>query len=322
MQIATPSSSGLAADRARHHPPAPPFPFEQFRHLRFGAARPAACLHCHAPHPQRWGQFSGRQRYRCTACRRTFSDFTGTPLARLKRVHRWPVFGRCMLASLPVRRTAAVTGVHVSTAFRWRHRVLGAFDASDTAALVSTVAIHETWFPFSEKGKRGLDRPPRRWSVFGRLDIPRAWLYVAADGDGRRASGLVGRHRPKVGDLLAALDARIEPEAEITSAIGPWGAAGLMAERTGRRYRRLDRRAPDFVVVHGSILALRRWIRRFRGVATRYLPNYLAWHRFLELGAKLNAGRDVPQLRRCEAVAPAPGWCVAPRHWLLPGFFP
>lgn len=334
MKTTTPSPRVPAPDAAGSLP----FPFARFRHLRFGpGGRPAACLHCHAPRPQRWGRFSGRQRYRCTACHRTFSDFTGTPLAHLERVDRWPAFGRCMLASVPVRRAAAAIGVHPATAFRWRHRLLGAMDATDAALLVTSVAIHETWFPFSEKGKRDLDRPPRRRSVFGRLDIPRAWLYLAADDDGRRASGVVGPKRPEVGDLIAALDERVEPEAEITSEFGPLGAAGLMAERTGRSYRRLRRGDPDFEAVHGSTLALRRWIRRFHGVATRYLQNYVAWHRFLELAAKLEGGGEVPSLRRREAgsrvvgLAAGPtgraaesrgGWCVAPRHWLLPGFFP
>lgn len=38
--------------------------------------------------------------------------------------------------------------------------------------------------------------------------------------------------------------------------------------------------------VRDYILALRRWIRRFRGVATRYLDNHLAWHGILEAAAR------------------------------------
>jgi hypothetical protein len=32
---------------------------------------------------------------------------------------------------------------------------------------------------------------------------------------------------------------------------------------------------------------LKKWIERFQGVATKYLDNYLFWHRFLELNKKL-----------------------------------
>ncbi len=37
---------------------------------------------------------------------------------------------------------------------------------------------------------------------------------------------------------------------------------------------------------HGAALygsLFRRWLYPFRGVATRYLPNYLVWHRFLTM---------------------------------------
>jgi hypothetical protein len=38
------------------------------------------------------------------------------------------------------------------------------------------------------------------------------------------------------------------------------------------------------VQVYGALLV--GWIRRFRGVATKYLPNYLAWHLALDLARR------------------------------------
>ena len=35
---------------------------------------------------------------------------------------------------------------------------------------------------------------------------------------------------------------------------------------------------------------LKSWIRRFRGVATKYLPNYLAWQEHLDEARKLQRG--------------------------------
>jgi hypothetical protein len=34
---------------------------------------------------------------------------------------------------------------------------------------------------------------------------------------------------------------------------------------------------------------LRQWLSRFRGVASRYLPNYLGWHRTLDSGQVTSA---------------------------------
>lgn len=286
----------------------PSFPFAHYRRLRFGSRRPS-CPHCAARRVHCWGTFSGRRRYRCTACRRTFSDFTGTPLANLKLIDRWPAFGHCVLASLTVRQTAELLAVDKTTAFRWRHRLLHALDASDTRPLGMAVLVHETSFPYSEKGRRDLDRPPRRRSVFGRLDVPTAWVYVAADPGLRFASGVTGLHRPNAVDLRSALEPRLQPAAELASVFGPYGAAGLLAVRTHRAYRRVDRCSPEFAVVQRSITALRRWLRRFNGVATRYLSNYLAWHRYLQAAAR--------------GLLPAPGHLPdPPLGWLVAGTFP
>ncbi len=39
------------------------------------------CPHCHDPHTKKDGRTARVQRYRCRACRRTFTDRTGTPFA-------------------------------------------------------------------------------------------------------------------------------------------------------------------------------------------------------------------------------------------------
>ena len=276
--------------------PAEPFPFERFRRLRFGGRRPP-CPHCAATHVHRWGGFSGRRRYRCVACRRTFSDFTGTPLATLKRIDRWQGFCHCMLASLTVRRAAASLDVDPTTAFRWRHRLLEGLDRSDVADLDAIVTIAETAFPHSEKGKRGLDRPPRLRG--GRYDprVPSVWVLIARDQRGRVTSHVAGRSRPTANDLERALAPRLEKTAEIRDVVGPYGAGGLLVVRTSLKnqegnsarhtrtlqYRRIARSSPEFSAMRRYMMALRSWLRRFHGVASRYLANYLAWHRLLTL---------------------------------------
>ncbi len=262
------------------HAPTAPFPFDRFRRLRFGTARPP-CPHCGGPRAQRWGTFSGRQRYRCTACGRTFSDFTGTPLAFLKLVERWPGFCLCVLESLTVRDAARILGVDKDTAFRWRHRLLSGVDAADATVLDGAVALCETWFTHSEKGSRRLHRPPRRRKALHRSEITPVWVIVARDSDAWIASGVVGRRRPNADDLLATLGHRLSPGAELISTTGHYGAAARMAERILRSHRRAAYNAPEVRASQAYTLDLHRWARRFRGVATRYLPNYLAWHRLL-----------------------------------------
>lgn len=261
-------------------PSLPPFPISRFRRVRFPGGRPH-CLYCATPRVQRWGCFSGRQRYRCTACGRTFSDFTGTPLAHLKLLDRWPAFCDCILASLTVRHAARLLDVNKDTAFRWRHRLLGALGASDTTTLRSNVVLQETWFAHSEKGSRHLDRPARSRRALHRSEITAVWVQIARDPAGRTASGVVGPRRPGPHDLEALLIPRLHPDAELVSAIGYYGAPARMADRTGHSHRRVPHHDPELSPIRAYVLHLHRWIRRFRGVATRYLDNYLAWHRLL-----------------------------------------
>ena len=262
----------------------PDFPFEQFRRLRFGG-RPA-CPHCSHDRVHRWGGFAGRRRYRCTACGRTFSDFTGSPLAALKHVNRWPAFCHCSLASLSVRRTGRLLGVDKGTAFRWRHRLLAALDASDYRVLIGSVMVDETSFRYSEKGRRRSTR----------MLTARAWVCVARDGGGIVATGLVGLRRPGAAALREHLEARLAPDVILESRFGAYGATGLLSVRLGLPYRLVARGSPEVWAMRRYVMALRSWLKPFRGVATRYLQHYLAWHRFLDWSSAPGSAGSVDQL--------------------------
>src|SRR5688572_33176449 len=84
-----------------------------------------SCPRCGGKEVQRWGSFSGRRRYRCKSCSRTFSDLTGTPASNLKKVGLLRSYAEQLAKSRTIRATAKVVGISPSTAFRWRHRLLG-----------------------------------------------------------------------------------------------------------------------------------------------------------------------------------------------------
>ena len=84
-----------------------------------------ACPRCACREHRRHGRANGLQRFRCTACGRTFNCLTGTPLARLRHKGKWLDYCDSMLdPAATVRRSAARVGVHKNTSFRWRHRML------------------------------------------------------------------------------------------------------------------------------------------------------------------------------------------------------
>src|SRR5690554_5078690 len=104
------------------------------------------CVHCESRQVLRWGRARGRQRYRCKACRRTFSDLTGTPLAYSKLAELWGEYARYMVEAISVREAARRLGINKDTAFRWRHRFLAVLECATHPAPRGIVEVHETRF--------------------------------------------------------------------------------------------------------------------------------------------------------------------------------
>jgi transposase-like protein len=261
------------------------------RDARFSGG--VTCPRCGSPRIQRWGTFSGRQRYRCVGeCGRTFSDLTGTPAAYVKKLHLWQGYGRCLSQSLSVRASARAVGVHPSTAFRWRHRILGWLAAHDREHLSGWVEVGLVRIPKSEKGSRSLGRAPRRRGVQGAewWSSPRASVVVACDRRGAVVSGtLPGEaRRPRPEHVDAVLRDRLLPTRPpariITQRAFPleWDAVAALVSvprgppRTGHAH--LEHREN----LDAYCRRLRRWLGRFHGVATRYLDHYLGWHRAID----------------------------------------
>lgn len=262
---------------------------KQIRERRFATG--LHCPRCRALRPQRWGRYRGRQRYRCVACRRTFSDLTGTPLAYSKRLSAWSAYLRCMAEAIPLREAARLAGVHASTAFRWRHRLLAAIRLGDDVPLEGFVEVLEVILPEARKGCRDLGRPARthgmQWCPWY---SPRVFLMLACD---RRGGGtaLITEARPPRAADLSPLASRLGTRAML---LAPFGRAGVY-RRWCRTLAGRDAELECVAVPSGSLpgdtglrhrttvtrlrLEWRRWMVRFRGVSTRYLLNYLVWFR-------------------------------------------
>jgi transposase-like protein len=279
------------------------------------AAHATGCPRCGFPRVTRWGSFSGRRRFRCPACRRTFSDLTGTPMAYTKRLHLWNRFLVRMHRAEPLRNSAARLGVHVSTTFRWRHAVLSSALGTERAFLTSPVELDELAFAYSEKGRRNRSVPSRRRGVRDlreRFALPRVATITLCSREG----GVWGRvlHHPYAtrAELAPLLETSVEQRAVVYNRFHCSSAIASLLRRAGfrpvmvrapRATTRLELEAGALGCVVGYLRRLREWLLRFRGVATRYLAHYLAWHRLLEtLAGGEWAGR---LLLRLIAAAPA-----------------
>ena len=117
------------------------------------------CPHCAGREVVGWGRSHGLLRFRCKSCGRTFNALTKTPMAHLRKKDRWLDHARAMIEGKSLAKTAALCGVHPTTAFRWRHRFLRAPASDKPRTLRGIVEADETFVLESFKG---------RWS-----DLPR-----------------------------------------------------------------------------------------------------------------------------------------------------
>ena len=290
----TPGASGMAlstGDEAAGEPAPKPDLM-----ARIGRERLASlgCPHCDGDDIRPWSRAGGKPRYRCVSCRKTFNPLTGTPLSGLHYPDRWRDQARALIEGGTIAKAAARCGVDHTAAFRWRHRFLEALTLDKPASLSGIVEADETFILESFKGKRrGLPRAPRkRGGKAARrgLSAERIPVMVARDRDGATIDGVLPRL--DAASITAVLGPVIRKSAELRCDGG--SAIKAFARRAGITFHVLPApgiprpEAPDPHInnVNACHGRLKEWMRRFHGVATVSLPNYLGWRRTIEaLGA-------------------------------------
>lgn len=248
------------------------------------------CPHCGNRKVSRWGTASGLQRYRCAICKATFNALTGTPLARLRHKDKWLEYTEQMAQGTSVRKSAAVCQVHRDTAFRWRHRFLQLPNTQKATLLAGIAEADELFFLESEKGKkRGLARPARkRGGVATKrgLSDEQIPVLVCRDRAGNTADFVL--EKADKDHISAVLKPILATDAILCTDGGK--ALGAVAKGMEIVHRPVNLAAGIRVVagvyhvqnVNAYDSRLKEWMRRFHGVATCYLPNYLGWRRLID----------------------------------------
>jgi transposase-like protein len=254
------------------------------------AAGRCPCPHCGCARHHRCGHANGLQRYRCMHCGRSYNALTGTPLARLRHRDKWLPYLQCLLESRTVRDAARRVDVARSTSFRWRHRFISGVRRERPALLTGVVEADETYLLESQKGSRHLDRPARRrGGKAKRRGISRELdcVLVARDRGKITHAFVVGRGPVSARQLALHLQPVLSRDVMLISdsaqAYRTFSrAAGITHEAINVRAGIRARGAIHLNNVNGWHSRFKTWLRRFNGVASRYLANYSGWQRVLD----------------------------------------
>lgn len=269
-----------------------------------------ACPHCTVGGMVIRGRANGLSRYYCKSCGKTSNALTGTPLARLRYKDRWAEFAASLSDGDTVKISAERCAVAGSTAFRWRHRFLRAV-TTGAIKLRGIVEADETFVLCSRKGERNLDRKARKRggkaSKRGLSDeqIP---VLVAADRSGTTVSAVL----PTVSaaHLQAVLQPVLDPDALLVTdgctSYPPCAAAmGISHESLNQTAGERVRGELHIQTVNSRHERFKTFLRRHRGIATKYLDSYLRWFHLAVLPrhptprAVLTAAAGILPVRQC-----------------------
>ncbi|QQP97973.1 IS1595 family transposase [Lysobacter enzymogenes] len=256
------------------------------------------CPHCQGSSVMRHGTCrKGHQRFLCRRCKKTFSRVTNSPLAGYRKKDKH--FGNAclMVEKKPhsVREIAAKLGINKNTALKWRHRFLKALAEAPPPLLSGIVEVDEAFIQPSNKGQKigPSFKPEGSRGTAGMVPV-----LVARARFEQTTHTQVMPHCD-----TAAIDAALSPLLRCDAILCTDGAAmyPLIAKRLGIEHHPVinpkilkNQKKKAAIAAKGRpralyhiqttdnyIRRLKDWLQPFDGVATKHLPLYLAWHRYV-----------------------------------------
>lgn len=227
----------------------------------------------------------GVQRYHCTDCNVTFTPLSYTFLANTKKdIQTWLEYVQCLIDGLSIRKAAERCRITIRTAFFWRHKLLDMLRQKlKRIKLHDIVEADDTFFRESFKGNEPVGRDPyKRGTPASSPGLSKEQICVstAIDRNGKVYGKISARGHASAKEIKKAIGSRIDKEA-------------ILCTDSDRAYSKFARdKHLEHIVIndHESVNGvyniqhinsfhsrLKNFIRRFHGVSTKYLNNYLAW---------------------------------------------
>ncbi|MFU2509834.1 IS1595 family transposase [Pseudoalteromonas sp. ASV78] len=242
------------------------------------------CAHCDSHNLNRWGMTKqGIQRFKCKSCNKTFNALADSPLYRMKKAEKWIEYTKLMWEGVSLRKSAKALNITLRTSFRWRHMFIKAPASFNPSVLTGVIEADETFLPESFKGKRVINRKSRKR---GGGKIGKVPIFIALD-----RSGVIS-HKVLERNTKENIQAQLKPLLSSGSVLctdGNLSYKGIAKELDidHKRLIGLDNQRVVEGIYHiqtlnNYMMRWKAWLRRFNGIGTDYIENYLSWFRFME----------------------------------------
>ena len=252
------------------------------------------CPHCKSEKVYKRGKQGGVQMYQCNECKKWYSETTGTPIFNIKLKTKWQSYLRCMEQGMPIKKIAKELHISIQTSFDWRHKILSSLEQFVPKTLSEEIECDELELPLNNKGSKTLDRKPRkRGSDFKRntedKDITVVQVVTAVERNGNKYLKAVESKRLSKEEIEKVFEGKLSKNATLITDKHPSYRAFAKDNPTIKHKALLSKEHVDkkdktihLQKVNNVHSQLRKFLRPFNGVSSKYLQNYLNWYAYAD----------------------------------------
>ncbi len=230
------------------------------------------CPYCNESTIVKHGFRSNLIRYRCKSCGKTFNAVTHTPLAGLHKKELWINYAKCLIESTTIRAAAVINRISIRTSFNWRHRLMSKAQETEVQFLSGVVEAEEVFFLESFKGSHQKAIQPKRLVS----------VLIACDRNGHEADYITGFGSMEATWLNTNFTRHLHQQVlfitDANTSFKSFAKHQHLAHVSLDTKKGIMKRGICHIQHADAYLALlMHWLKRFHGVATKYLKNYLGW---------------------------------------------
>jgi len=256
------------------------------------------CPRCRCEYVTKAGVHNGRQVYKCKNCKYQFRE---TAKSLVYHLHKYPLildYLKCMLEGKSLRACASEVGISLPTSFRWRHKILAAIQGLEGGINFSGITeTDELLMQYSEKGRKFKTLEEKEQAM--KTVHPNVAVLVMTDREGNLLFKHTGENRVQNSQIKEELKRRVsennlicfKPNDEFKQAVMESPSKKVIVRRKTKglaiySVNVAEKKITNFLV----------WMMRFRGVATKYLQNYLMWFVVMNKYLKDKVESDIGRL--------------------------
>jgi len=256
------------------------------------------CPRCRCEYVTKAGVHNGRQVYKCKNCKYQFRE---TAKSLVYHLHKYPLildYLKCMLEGKSLRACASEVGISLPTSFRWRHKILAAIQGLEGGINFSGITeTDELLLQYSEKGRRYKTLEEKEQAM--KTVHPNVAVLVMTDREGNLLFKHTGENKVQNSQIKEELKRRVsennlicfKPNDEFKQAVMESPSKKVIVRR-----KTIGLAIYSVNVAEKKITNFLVWMMRFRGVATKYLQNYLMWFVVMNKYLKDKVESDIGRL--------------------------